>query len=197
MDARQTTTTSLNDTRLAVRHAQPDDKDAIIQISQRVQDSLTANGSLQHIGPLDPESTFKAIAGQQCYVLESEQSEDLEKSVIGCALMRHLEPGYFAFTSSFSMESFARPWLYLHSIMLEPNQQGRGIGVSFVSEVVEQMALEQRSNEGTIFLDCWAGNEKLGKFYTGVGFQFAAVVPEEDYEIAVFHRPLYATDAGQ
>ncbi|KAF2165075.1 hypothetical protein M409DRAFT_24463 [Zasmidium cellare ATCC 36951] len=181
----------VDDKRLAIRHGRTADQDEIIKLSRRVQDKLTASGSLQQIGPLQQDAVAQAIANQQCYVLERYQSSSLESKTIGCALSRSLQAGYFLSTSDFDMKSFPSPWLYLHSIMLEPEAQGRGIGKSFVAEVVNKIA-SLHHDCGILFLDCWAGNQTLRRFYAEVGFTFTAVIPEEDYEIAVFYRPLHA-----
>lgn len=184
--------TALNDMSLAVRLGRVADQHEIIKLSQRVQDKLTASGSLQQTGPLEPEVVGKAIANQECLVLEHHQSESFATKVIGCALSRELDAGYFLTTPEFDMERFPAPWLYLQSIMLDPENQSSGIGVLFVSDVVEKIASVPATG-GTLFLDCWAGNEKLRDFYSKVGFDFVAVIPEEDYEIAVFSQPLFAT----
>lgn len=184
---------TLNDMRLALRLAHLGDRDEVVELSQRVQDALTASSSLQHIGPLNSEDVSKAIIKRKCFVLEQRQADYITTKLIGCALSRELEAGYFLTTSGFNIESFPSPWLYLHSIMLDPELQGNGIGIPFVSEIVKTIACLSPT-EGTLFLDCWAGNEKLRRFYSNVGFNFAAVIPEEDYEIAVFFRPLHATN---
>ena len=74
-----------------------------------------------------------------------------------------------------------RLW-HLHKLMIEPEEQGRGLGSILVDAVKEQVA----SRGGTIVLDCWAGNEKLRDFYTRAGFRLHGVFPEDGYEIAVF-----------
>jgi hypothetical protein len=38
----------------------------------------------------------------------------------------------------------------------------------------------------TLYLDCWAGNEKLKEFYFNNGFEYVGDFPEEDYFISVF-----------
>lgn len=184
--------TTPKDMCLPVRLGREADQDELVELSQRVQDQLTASGSLQHTGPLNPEDVTKAIANRKCFVLEQPKPGFAMTKLIGCALSRELEAGYFLTTSGFNMKSFPSPWLYLHSIMIDPELQGSGIGITLVSEVVEKIA-SVSPTEGTLFLDCWAGNERLRRFYSNVGFDFAAVIPEDDYEIAVFSRPLRAT----
>lgn len=185
--------TDLDNMHLTTRLGRPLDQEHIIKLSQRVQDNLTTSGSLQHIGPLASEAVAKAIANQKCFVLEHHPPGSIETNLVGCALSRDLEAGYFLSRPGFNMGDFTSPWVYLHSIMLEPEHQGRNIGTPFVSEVVEMIA-STCLTERTLFLDCWAGNNKLRKFYSKIGFNFAAVIPEEDYEIAVFFRALHASN---
>ena len=37
-----------------------------------------------------------------------------------------------------------------------------------------------------LYLDCWAGNDKLKNFYLNNGFKHVGDFPEEDYFISVF-----------
>ncbi|KXS93782.1 hypothetical protein AC579_3359 [Pseudocercospora musae] len=69
--------------------------------------------------------------------------------------------------------------------MLDPSHQSRGLGKGFVGDYVKH--LQQEFGRGTIILHCWAGNDKLRDFYARAGLTFAAVVPENDYEVAVFY----------
>ena len=45
-------------------------------------------------------------------------------------------------------------------------------------------------SERSVLLDCWERNRKLRDFYSPVGCMFVVVLPEEDYGVAVFVRPL-------
>ena len=64
--------------------------------------------------------------------------------------------------------------------------QGKGIGLQLFTDIVKHC----QPLGGTALLDCWAGNEKLRHFYLGAGCELVAVLPEHDYEIAVFVRKL-------
>ncbi len=83
-----------------------------------------------------------------------------------------------------SSQSAAR-FFYLYRIALRPELQGQGIGKQLIVHAIEQ------ANEAKlpIYLDCWAGNEPLKRFYHGNGFQYIGDFPEEDYQISVFHLP--------
>ena len=160
--------------------ANADDVEVIIQLSSRVQTALTASGSLQEIGPLQHDIVSSAIASQRCFVLKG------TNYIIGCAFIRPLQEDYFPPSPDFNIRSYPTPWLYLHSIMLDPEVQGKGFGVQLLNSVVQHIA----PSGGTMFLDCWAGSTKLRDFYASAGCTFVAMLPEYDYEIAVFIRAL-------
>ena len=65
------------------------------------------------------------------------------------------------------------PHYYLHALMIEPAEQGKGLGLRFLDGVREQVVPDQR---GTIILDCWAGNHKLRDFYAREAKRWSGVV---------------------
>jgi GNAT superfamily N-acetyltransferase len=69
--------------------------------------------------------------------------------------------------------------------MLEPTEQGKGLGLFFLDAVRQRVVPQGR---GTIILDCWAGNGKLREFYTRAGYYLHGVfaVEGEGFEVAVF-----------
>ncbi len=71
---------------------------------------------------------------------------------------------------------------YLYRIAVHPQVQGAGVGEA-VCTWVKAYAI---NNNKTVYLDCWAGNEKLKAFYTKAGFDCLGEFPEEDYKISVF-----------
>ena len=163
------------------RAAKPADIDDIVSVSIRVQEALTASGSLQRIGPLARSTVSYAVEEGRIYVAIDEPGR-----VIGCVMFRPIDEDYFAPSPDFNITDYPKPWWYLHSMMLLPEYQGSGHGLKLFEGVREILAL----HGGSGFLDCWAGNEKLRKFYAGTGCRYVATLPEEDYEIAVFVLPL-------
>ncbi|KAH8695749.1 hypothetical protein GQ44DRAFT_719371 [Phaeosphaeriaceae sp. PMI808] len=107
----------------------------------------------------------QAVSESYCYILEN------FSQLIGCVFVRPLK-----------LDSFPKPHWYLHSFMLEPTKQRKGLGVHALTHVIEQI----KPTQGTIFLDCWAGNNKLRDFYTRAGFTLRRILQEHDYEVAVF-----------
>ncbi len=65
---------------------------------------------------------------------------------------------------------------------MHPEAQGRGVGEA-VCAWVKAYADSRRKS---VYLDCWAGNEKLKDFYSKAGFDYLGDYPEEDYQISAF-----------
>lgn len=78
-----------------------------------------------------------------------------------------------------------------HSLMLEPDEQGKKLGLVFLEEVKRLMA----PLSGTIVLDCWAGNAKLRDFYQRAGFTGHGIFPVKDFEVMVFVFSLAASSS--
>ena len=72
--------------------------------------------------------------------------------------------------------------LYLYRIAVLSEYQGNNIGLKIMNYACQSA----RASKQILYLDCWAGNEKLKNFYTKAGFVFCGDFQEEDYEISVF-----------
>jgi hypothetical protein len=70
--------------------------------------------------------------------------------------------------------------------MLEPEEQGKRLGVAFLQGVKRLMV----PLSGSIVLNSWAGNAKLHDFYQRAGLTDYGTFPERDFEIMVFVRSL-------
>ena len=156
-----------------VRPATLDDAGWIVELSARVQAALTASGSLQQIGPLPLEGTKRSILMGHAYLLETGTHG------LGSVLVDPLDG---AQQEEWHLPAEQGPWWYLHSFMLEPEEQGQGLGLVFLGEVKRLMA----PLSGSIVLDCWAGNAKLRDFYQRAGFTAHGVFGVLDYEVVVF-----------
>lgn len=161
---------------LNVRHAKFDDIGRVIHLSSRVQAALTATGSQQQIGPLSQDTVEQAVSESYCYILQNFSQP------VGCVFVRPLKQVIINPLEAWRLDSFPEPHWYLHSFMLEPTEQRKGLGVHALTHVIEQI----EPTQGTIFLDCWAGNHKLRDFYTRAGFTLHGILQEHDYEVAVF-----------
>ena len=166
---------------VSTRTATAADIDEIISVSIRVQESLTASGSLQQIGPLSRSTVSSTVEAGRCYV-----ASDASGRVIGCVMLRTIDENYFALNPDFSITDYSKPWWYLHSMMLLPEYQSSSHGLKFFEDAIKTFG----ATAGTVFLDCWAGNKKLRNFYERAGCWYVATLPEDDYQIAVFVRLL-------
>jgi GNAT superfamily N-acetyltransferase len=163
-----------------VRRATLNDARWIVDLSARVQAALTAAGSLQQIGPLPLAMVEMSIRDGRAYLLE------IAGRSIGSVLVDPLD-GIYPYTQTidyvrWGVHTLPAPLWYLHALMLDPAEQGNGLGLTFL-EGVKQLALPPY---GTIILDCWAGNTKLRAFYQRAGFTHRGDFPVKDYKISVF-----------
>jgi len=162
---------------MIVRRATMDDAEWIVDLSRRVQEALTASGSLQQIGPLPHATVESAVSAQTAYLLE------MSSDRLGSVLVDPASPTYQHHLAQWGLDTLAGPLWYLHALMIEPGEQGKGLGKVFLDGVREWVIPDK---DGTIVLDCWAGNDKLRDFYLRAGFIFHGVFPVRDYEVAVF-----------
>ena len=68
---------------------------------------------------------------------------------------------------------------------LHPSYQGMGIGRTLIHFACHLADSAQKD----LYLDCWAGNHSLRKFYSSAGFDPIGIFSEQDYKICVFSRP--------
>jgi RimJ/RimL family protein N-acetyltransferase len=72
--------------------------------------------------------------------------------------------------------------IYLYRIAILPEYQGKSIG----KEIINHACKYSENVNKSLYLDCFAGNEKLRSFYLKSGFDYCGDFPEEDYSISVF-----------
>lgn len=164
-----------------VRPAAPTDADWMVDLSGRVQRALTAAGSQQQIGPLPLEVVKQAIHAGHAYIFEKTDRR------IGSVLVDPVENNLLMLVQ-WDLHELPGPLWYLHSLMLEPEEQGKGLGLSFLAGLKHLVI----PTSGTIILNCWAGNAKLRDFYRRAGFTFHSIQPVEDYEVAIFFLSSHA-----
>lgn len=172
---------------LNTRLAQPQELETIIALSSRVQDKLTASGSEQKIGPLKHHVVEAAIAEGRLFVATPPSGE-----IVGLAFIRPVSKSYFpvALSPDFSeLKDCSEPWWYLHSLMLEPSLQSKGLCQKLLSDV-RRFIQTVGFGKGMLFLDCWSGSRGLRDFYERCGCRVVAVVPKETWEVALFATSL-------
>jgi GNAT superfamily N-acetyltransferase len=172
---------------ISVRRATTDDAPWIVDLSSRVQNSLTESGSLQHIGPVPLSIVQLGVEGGFVYVLEK------NGSLIGSVFVEPLH-GVYPNTQTiqfvnWGIKSLPGPLWYLQSLMIEPVEQGRSLGLKFLDGIRSFM----QNEGGTMVLNCWAGNPKLRQFYAKSGFDYHGNFPKDGYEVSVFYHKLERT----
>jgi ribosomal protein S18 acetylase RimI-like enzyme len=174
----------------SVRLALSCDVGDILELGNRVRSVLASHGQEDELAPLVTEKVESAIIQSRVFVCES------MGAVVGCAFVKPVEvleqlypeSRQAGLVSKISTAG-AMPLVYLHSVMVEPTQQGKNIGSRLVVNVCD--LARQRYSSSTVILDCAATNERLRRFYESLGFCLLDVVPEMTWEIAVFaSRPI-------
>lgn len=176
-----------------IRPANLSDAQQILDLSTRVQSALTASGSLQELGPISVSTIQTLIRNSHSHVFIFEfEGEPGKLTLLGSVIISTFAPeaGHGSWEWGGVDKLQGGKW-YLHSLVLEPVYQGQGLGLCFLKEVLRQLEVEE--GNGTVVLDCWAGNEKLRHFYEKAGFGFLGVFPERDYEVAVFAYKMSGT----
>ena len=79
------------------------------------------------------------------------------------------------------IENKEKEYTYLSLLCLHPDYQGKGLGKALLQSAFEN------SNK-MIYLDCWAGNNKLKTFYESNGFKYIKDTKENDYFISIFKK---------
>ncbi|MGH2586146.1 MAG: GNAT family N-acetyltransferase [Dehalococcoidia bacterium] len=166
---------------MGVRPAEPHDIAAIVDLSRRVQERLTASGSLQEFGPIPTETVAAHVAAGTAHVLER------DNRLIGGVFLEPaatpVTPGLTAMLAGWGVSTDGASLWFLQKLMVAPGERGAGLGLTLLDAAQKHV----RSHDGgTIVLDCWAGNDKLRAFYADAGFHPHGVFPEKGYEVAVF-----------
>lgn len=71
---------------------------------------------------------------------------------------------------------------YLFQIAILPEYQRMGYG----KMITDWACTYAKERKIPLYLDCWAGNDKLKTFYKDNRFRYMGDFPEEDYYISVF-----------
>ena len=164
-----------------VRQACAADVSILVELSRRVQERLTASGSLQQFGPLAPETVAGYVSAGHAYVL------DARPGVVGGTFVEAVDPERFPALARWGLDAVTGSIWFLSKLMIDPARQGNGLGYILLDGVKADIA---RRGAGAIVLDCWAGNETLRAFYTRAGFTLHGVFPAGGFEVAVFVQPL-------
>ena len=152
-----------------VSHAIEKDAYEIYYILSKAREKLERKGIKQWSEGWDIEEIIKKCNQSKFYVMKD------KNRIIGCYV---LDPDY----DSPWFKQLKTDSIYLSTICLLPEYQGKGIGKELI-----QTAISSSQNK-TIYLDCWNGNDKLKEIYKQNGFEYVEDVPENDYQISIFKK---------
>lgn len=170
------------DPNLAVRRAIADDVPALVELSRRVQDKLTASGSLQQFGPIPRATVAAHVAAGSASVLVA------GADVIGDMFVEPnsdepVTPGLAEILRKLGFTAADAPLWFLQKLMIAPERQGDGLGRLLLDAARAHILA---TGGGTLALDCWVGNGKLRDFYTRAGFTLHGEYRDEGFAVAVF-----------
>jgi ribosomal protein S18 acetylase RimI-like enzyme len=172
---------------IRVTRAQPGDLSQVIAILEEAATWLLARGVRQWEVPV-PDS-FRDLLARQV------ESGDvmlawLPEAGPPIATMR------FEWTESEAWLDSPADAGYVYSIGVRPAYTGRRIGEAMVAWAEHHVASRRKPR---IRLDCWAGNERLRRYYEALGYVDRGVRPEAYYEVRRFEKMLTppATEAPE
>ncbi|MEB1808856.1 MAG: GNAT family N-acetyltransferase [Bacillaceae bacterium] len=155
---------------IEIRKANLEDQTEILTIYNETTLHLLKREIKQWEYPWDAEIILKEIKKNESYVVL------FNRTFAGAFCMSPLEK-----LSTLTIEPEG---VYLSKIAILPKYQGKNLG----SEVVNFACSFAKQRNLALYLDCWAGNEKLKEFYLGNGLEYIGDFPEEDYFISIFKQ---------
>lgn len=153
---------------MQIRLSKVEDLKQILYVLNSVTLHLIQKGIYQWNYPWDEDKILSQIKENVSYILL-----DNDK-IIGVFCIHEID-----YINEMSVDEKSN---YLSQIAILPEFQGENWGsviIDFACSFVK------RSNK-TLYLDCWAGNEKLKCFYSKNGLKHIGDFPEEDYFISIF-----------
>lgn len=151
-----------------IRLAKIEDTDSIVKLLDEVTLHLHKKGIAQWTFPWEPREIKSDIEKGYIYVLL------VNERIVGTFSIKDIDNFEFL-----TIEPYSK---YLYRIAILPDFQGKKLGIEIINYVYEYA----RKVNKAVYLDCWAGNEKLRSFYSNAGFEYIGDFPENDYMISVF-----------
>lgn len=152
-----------------IRLAGEDDVRIIVELLNKVTLNLHQKNINQWTYPWNFEEINIDIKNKNTYVITT------DKLIVGTFSIKDMGINMVL--------DISKPYnLYLYRIAILPRYQGKNIGLKVVNYAFQV----SRNLRKTLYLDCWAGNIKLRKFYSKAGFDYCGNFQEEDYMISVF-----------
>lgn len=153
---------------MKIRLATSNDLQQVVNVLNKATLDLLKKAIYQWDYPWNVNKIINEIKNNYSYVLL------LDEEIVGTFCIKDID--------CLSKLTFNSKNIYLYQIAIIPEYQGNNYG-SEITDFARSLANER--NE-TIYLDCWAGNEKLKNFYLNNGFEYQGDFPEADYFISIF-----------
>ncbi|WP_369436003.1 GNAT family N-acetyltransferase [Lysinibacillus fusiformis] len=153
---------------MEIRLAKIDDFSQVVYILNEVTLNLQQKGIQQWEYPWDDNKIINQLKNNYLYVLL------VEEEMLGTFCIYDIDN-----INEFSLDEKGK---YLSQIAILPKFQGKNIG----SAITEFACFFVKELDKTLYLDCWAGNEKLKQFYSRNGFKYLGDFPEESYFVSIF-----------
>lgn len=151
------------------RLAEKDDTNAIVKLLNEVTLNLHERNIEQWTYPWEFKEIDIEVKNRNVYVVT------IDKVIIGTFSLKHIDAN--SWISIIKTSS-----IYFYRIAILPEYQGQNIGL----DIINYVSKISRDSNKYLYLDCWAGNQRLKKFYLKAGFDFCGDFPEDDYMISVF-----------
>jgi len=151
-----------------IRLAKIDDFSQLVYILNEVTLNLQQKGIHQWEYPWDNNKIKNQLKNNYLYVLL------VEEEMIGTFCIYDIDN-----INEFSLDEKGK---YLSQIAILPKFQGKNIG----SAITKFSCIFVKELDKTLYLDCWAGNEKLKQFYSRNGLEYIGDFPEENYFVSIF-----------
>lgn len=153
---------------MKMQPAREDEFQEVVDLLNEVSSDLVLKGIHQWPSPWESSLLKRAFYEEEVCVCRE------QGSLIGCFFIRRMKKLH---DLSIEKES-----LYLSKIAIRPAFQGKSIG----SKILQHAKMYARKQNTAMYLDCWAGNEKLNAFYSAQGLEYVGDFAEEDYFIHIY-----------
>jgi len=150
---------------MLVRKASMDDFDQLTGLIQATSKKLIEKHVYQWAYPCELEQLEAQIKNEEVYILEH------QKRLVGSFSIKPVEEHF-----PVQIEKS----LYVYRMLVHPFYQGKNM----TDYMFKHLRKEYKKNP--VLMDCWAGNEKLSKFYLDHDCLHIGDYPEADYKISIF-----------
>jgi GNAT superfamily N-acetyltransferase len=172
-----------------MRQAEPGDLDAVLSVLDEAVAWLHSIGvTEQWLGPFSSEEAWvsiyrSAIESGHVFVARNDDG------IVGT--FRLYESGWLPFDEQIWSDVGLDGAAYLHTLAVRRSVAGAGIAAQMLDWAAKVAAARGLKE---LRLDCWAGNERLRRYYLEAGFQWRGDVPQtqdgRDFSASRFARPV-------